>query len=358
MSLQQIAPEKTPGKMQPISTTPTKNTQIPSVPRMTTGSMKSVNNTFSFSENTSPVSFNKNSVRYDQIMDTLLNAGYTIEYRLYDGQTLTHLLARTVLGDRVVIKVVSPQYRATFPKLHSQSADIEMEHRSSTILIPQNIKMGALRCLNDDICGAAFICNGNVCTTERPSQNNKYEIVKRSEPQDFVEHQFVFKRPESIESDVGTVANLGKSIVAYPIVELSNLLQNPQVYIDRIANINLDIAENTFKLLDQDNHKLLGEIQKVENDISALGNMLNDVINQLNGEIASLTQTYQKLNPNQLPDQTEYYLVLKTLSQKKDIRRRLLNAVSNSYDSTQPIKSIPQYFREYVNPVLAEYEKS
>src|SRR5690625_2931351 len=122
MSFEKVIPEDTPGKMQMIDTTPTKGSTVPSVPRMKSNSMQSVESKLSrplggvAERNTPPLSFTSSNSKYNSTIDKLLEAGYNILNRLYNGELLTHLLAVTKLGDPVIIRVDSPKYREKFPK--------------------------------------------------------------------------------------------------------------------------------------------------------------------------------------------------------------------------------------------------
>jgi hypothetical protein len=272
---------------------------------------------------------------------------------------VTHLLARTLLGDRFLIKIDSPQYQASFPKLHTSnyeqnenktSSDLQIIHRSKTTLVPQEIKLGTLQCLNYDICGAAFICNGNICTSEK-SKANQLE-----------EHQFAFQTPQKLNLR----NELDPSSLAYPIVPLSQLLDDPETYIQRIAKINAEITEKNSHFLEMKNQDLKSQLRQLDNDLIGTKNVLLEIKERLDSEITNLTQAYldlkekwkgAQLDPNQLPDpiQAEYYHLLKALAQKKDLRRKLFTAIENAYSSTDALKNIPQFFREEINPVLKEY---
>jgi len=348
MSLQAIQIENTPGKLEPISATEFRKNIVPSIPRMTRGLMNPVQKTFKSVLNHPPVIVTKNAIRYDQIMDTLLDAGYLIDYRLYSDQTVTHLLAKTLLGDRFLIKVDSPQYQATFPKLHTNKTqkDIQLEHFPDMTLVPQETKMGTLKCLNYDICGAAFICEGNICTSERPLGSKQIQ-----------EDQYTMQTPQRLNSQ----NDFEPSSIALPIVSLKSLLNDPQDYIQRIAKINSEIVEVNAELLQSRNKTMIQELELIQTDLKALQQVLLDIKGALDEEIATLTQSYLRFAGQEMlpePIQSEYYLLLKTISQKKELRRRILTSIENAYNSTIPLKDIPKIIRAEVDPLLQEYARS
>lgn len=285
--------------------------------------------------------------RNDEMMEKLLRNGYLIEYRLYEGSSITHLVAKTRAGDNVILKIDNSQYRNGFPKMPSN--DIQLERKSAVVLVPQETKLGILECLNYDICGAAFICNNSICITEKKGE--------RSE-QSFTEENFVFRTQPSISG-----GKIGRNLVAYPILMLSKVLENPLQAEDQIAEQSKMISDLAFDRLDTYQKDLQNAISLLEKRSKNLETLNSMVRTDLDKEIEKLNEMYQKIRgvaPDTLPEdlQTDYYLKLRTLAEKKKLREKYLNGIASSYSITDTVQAIADDLLGYVDPLYQLYMES
>ena len=292
------------------------------------------------------VIFNEPSER-DEIIEKLLQNGYVIDYRMYEGPSIAHLLARTRAGDNVIVKIDSSHYRSSFPKIPTN--DIQLERKSAVVLVPQETKMSVLDCLNYDICGAAFICNNSICITEKKKHGGETS---------FVEENFVFRSQPSISG-----GKIGRNIMAYPIVLLSKILENPLKIEDQISEQSKTIADMAFGKLENYQKELEEVVLILQKRSKSLESVNNMVKSRLDKEILDLEKMYLRIrgvSPKSLPEdlQADYYLILRTLAEKKKIREKYLNGVANIYTTTGTIQTVSNDFLNSVDPIYNMYMES
>lgn len=275
---------------------------------------------------------------YDDLLEQLISHGYLVQYRLYEGSDLSYLMTRSRAGDVFLIQLEQP--RASLSRL----PEIRMQRRRDLTVVPQEIKVGALQCLNYDICGAAFVCDGNLCLAERPPQD----------PTGLVETDFALESPlEGIR--------LGRSVVAYPVVQLSDLLAQPQEYEGRLAQAADAMANLGMEVLNQDTRSFLQALDEVRAQVIEMATTAQDLQSQLDREIDRLTQFYleiRHLHPGDLPDdeQARYYLLLKSLADRKARRRQLIDAMANAQLAADLVRAVPKEIQSQLEPVLAPFQ--
>lgn len=297
--------------------------------------------------NVPPVSTNVELPRqgeaYNNLLEKLLANGYLVQYRLYDGQSLLYLMTLTRAGDTFLIRVDLPQERTGLGRV----PEVQIERRPVLTVVPQEIKVGALQCLNYDICGAAFVCDGNLCLAERPNGGLEEQVQ-------LVEEQFALKSP--IDG-----VRLGRSIVAYPVVQLSDLLADPKGYEDRLADASHAMANLGYEVLSQDTRSFLQALDQVRDNVIELATFSKNLSTDLDQDIEKLTEVYsdiRNLHPGDLPDdqQARYYLLLKTLADKKTQRRQLIDAVANAHQAANLVRSVPAEIHAQIDPFLRSKE--
>lgn len=277
----------------------------------------------------------------DSTMEQLLQKGYVIENRVYEGSSLSYFIAKTRLGDHVFIRIDNSQYSSTFP---ISNTDIQMENRSSVVVVPQETKMGILQCLEYDICGAAFICNNSVCVSQRKSLDPTGN---------FSEQNFIFKNGNP--SFVG--AKFNNSIVAYPVVPLSEILKDPIKSEERIAGASNAIAKVAFIRLRSYNQDLNDAIKKLIEQSSGLDKTIDESEKRMSDDIKKLSDAYESIkdiHPNTLSDidQSSYYAIQRTLADLKDLRTQFLNSFANAYKVSGMCRSVTEELRNNIEPVL------
>lgn len=121
------------------------------------------------------------------------------------------------------IKAVDPTGRTTFVDLDCEGyvavdpKDMTMAHSSKASVLPYSTKMGTYECASSDVCGVAFECDNEICTLKR---NN--ESLTPSEA------VFTSSRIDERASGHKEHGMLSNQPIAYPIVSLSDIKENPE----------------------------------------------------------------------------------------------------------------------------------
>jgi hypothetical protein len=286
-------------------------------------------------------------VREDTVMERLLRNGYLVKSRIYSGQKIAYLLARTKVGDCVFIKIDDPKYRDTFPTVEMSGMDDIQTSPSAVTIIPQDTKMGAMECLEYEICGAAFICNGAVCMAENPHRVPEIKSYK--------EQTLIFNS--------GAAASLGNSVMAYPIVNLSSLLADPKGMTDRIA-----VASN--KLLNLAGQKVQTGQEALVDSVEALNRKAVEIARfsqltqaGLNRDIALEMEDYAKwgnVDPTQLSNENyeRYDALLRSLAQKKELRAIAMARIGDAQALVKMINAVTQEIDSILNPIVDKVVQS
>lgn len=295
-------------------------------------------------ENVSP------EIRTDEIMEQLLRKGYIVEHRVYEGTYPSYMIARTRLGDRVFVRIDDQQYRMSFPQQLTTTSDIQMEKRSSVVLVPQETKMGVLQCLDYNICAAAFVCDNSICITQRRGTENS---------SNFTEENFVFKSGGTSF----TGGKIGSSIVAYPIILLSEILKDPVKTEERISMASNEIAKVSFARLRSYDEDLRDAVKRLTTQSENLAKFATEADKELSRDIKKLSDAYDKIKdiaPDTLSDrdQADYYAIQRALVNKKELRTQILNSIASAYKTSGMTRSISEEFRNNIDPVLTAYKNS
>lgn len=107
------------------------------------------------------------------------------------------------------------------------------QEKNGNIPIPYSYKTGTIKCVETDACGVVFECNGSYCTV-------------RANPTD------VNMPMESLycEAEVASTEVMfdESHVTAYPIVRLSEILENPELVCENIERVSHRILEVTYNL--------------------------------------------------------------------------------------------------------------
>lgn len=208
-------------------------------------------------------------IKIDSTIDNLLHKGYLVENRVCANSSLIYLMAKTRLGDQVLIKIDIPQYSSSRPS----SSDIQVDPS----LIPPKINL---------IPDTAFVCNHTMCISE----NENFNLISEN------------------------ISKFNNSIIFYPVMLLSDILTDPVKSEQLIAISSEKIAKAASSQL----HGYTQEFDQITNDIT---------------ELSAAYDKIKDISPDTLSDsdQADYYAIQRTLFTLKDTRANLLNSAANKF---------------------------
>jgi hypothetical protein len=243
----------------------------------------------------------------DTLSEKLGSKGYIVENRIYDNSSLCYLLAKTRLGDLVLIRVDSFQF-----SLPGMINDIQLDNRSSAIVVPHETKMGTLQCIEHGVCGAAYVCKDNICVTQR----------KGLDPMgNFSEETFSFKN--------GINEFVGNPIVPFPVISLSEILNNPIKREIKIAKASDAIAKVSFIRLRSYSQDFEDAVKRLIDQSNNIKRAINDNEKIISNNIHQMTQLYENIREiDSENDKVTYYDIQKILAELKDFRINFLDSTA------------------------------
>ena len=278
--------------------------------------------------------------REDTVMEKLLRNGYLVKSRIYGPSKIAYFLVKSKLGDCFFVKIDDPRYQDTFPSVEYSGLDDIQMSKSTVAVIPQQTRVGASECLEYGICGAAFVCNTSVCVSQ-PGAEPTLDT-------------FVFNSNRNIPS-----AMLGNSSVGYPIVNLSTLLKSPQEMEGKIEGASKALLREgrvrSLTLQDQ----LKTSVDQLETKIAELRRFSQVADDGLNEDIEKLETTFSGwsgIDPDQISveDRDRYDVLVKSLSQKKELRLKTWAKLGDVQNLTKIIDGLTKEIDSVMNPVVDE----
>ncbi len=284
--------------------------------------------------------------REDTIMERLLQNGYLVKARIYKGSQIGYFLARSREGDCFFIKIDNPKYQQSFPSVEFSGLDDVQLVKSLATIIPQDVKMGAIECMEYGICGAAFVCSGSICMTEPNSNSVSVTTVG--------EENFVFNSTRNIPA-----AMIGNSAMAYPVVYLSSLLSDPKGFEIKLSQLSSDLLKKTYSKIGKQQTELTSAVEKLQKKIEKLVTFAKVVREDLTLDISKVEAAFENIrdiDPTEVSSEERdlYSTILRSLAEKKDLQVKALTRLGDVYSLTETIDSLGKEIDILVNPVVDE----
>jgi len=242
-----------------------------------------------------------------------------------------YILATTGYGQKVLVEMDESGYVT----MGDHPVYIQSQNASS---IPYSHKIDVMDCMKDLSCGAAFICEGGVCTLKSG--------VSGPEETSFVVAEDLARK---------TVV-LGGHPMAIPIVKMSEIRANPME-----AKKNIDIATRRIMMASYDSTKAsikeLGmEINHMHKNFNQFCKSLMAAFDDLNGSIKALDERRIK---NGAPCSEEDYLkarkIYYNLYMRYELLEQLISYVPSIVSEKEVIKSVGSTFCESSKYIHEKY---
>jgi hypothetical protein len=296
-----------------------------------------------------PVFQSMTDTRSDPVMEKLLQTGYVIKSRVYQGQKVIYLLTKTRLGDKFFIQIDRAEYQNTFPVLSIPTNDITMTQTEKVINVPQETKIGVLNCLNLDVCGAAFVCDGSICFTKSS---------KLGQQVNFTEENFIYHTASSdFELSTGI---LGNSPLPYPIVAMSVVLAKPRE-VERLVETT---SHNLHKIAYEQTLNRITVFEQEAEHLSKYAAKLRAFLvmshDNLGSDITKLSTAFNNLESQPLSDATRpiYDTVIEGLYKKKWLWGSSIQAVRNAGNQVETLNIVDKTIQDMVNPTISKVAES
>ena len=251
------------------------------------------------------------------------NTRFNIENCIYQNSLPKYLIAKTKLGDRVLIRI-----NANNNEFKPSENDAFIEKRDSITLVKEETKMGVLQCLDHGIFGCAFICENGLSLCYRKNQN------------EYTEENFIFTTiPPSFTNKSGV----------YPIVHFPIEKEDEK----KIASAAENIAKISFIRLRSYNKSLEDAIIVLMEQNRNLARVSFEVERDLNEEIRRLTEIYEGLPLSDLS-----VTIQNALINRKELRTQFLNSLFKGYKITGMCHLISEELRKETDGIITTYYNS
>jgi len=227
--------------------------------------------------------------------------------------------------------------------------NMTMVQASGASSVPYSLKMGAYECADNDVCGVAFECDGEVCTLKRVDN-------------DVVPSEDVFAQ---VSSGSPLVANDGitkSQPIPYPIVSLTDIKKNPAQVMSSIRESHNRMRNVAFRQADRDAENLLDAVRNLDQEIARFNTNQKDVSAKLSRTISQLEeihQDYQRDPPSTAETKKAYRSVQYNLRRRNDLvidHLKLSESVTSRMDRIKELVGEIKSLNDYGEQLFAGVE--
>ena len=245
-------------------------------------------------------------VEDDSVERTLTRAGYVPVDQVLTKDDNDMMMCQ-------YIKAVDETGRTTFVDMDCEgyvSVDANSKPMVATneaSVVPYSVKMGTFECADSDVCGVAFECEGEVCTLKREGDS--------LEPTESVFTQSHQPGSEG-HSHHGMLKN---HPIAYPIVSLTDIMNNPEQVACSIRDSHNRMRNIGFSQCQRDSQDLSTSVDRLNKEIRRYISKQKEVSEALSRTIAQLEAAHAQTK-GQAPQSPEAAAVFRSV--KYNLRRR------------------------------------
>jgi len=268
----------------------------------------------------------------DDYVQELRQLGVVISTGMTSDGKLLYLLAVSKDGIPFVMFLDLLEYQRHLDSSGKRFSVVKLENQGRSNveeLLPQEVKIGALKCTELGVSGAVFINRGQVCFTKK----------KIGYPDDELRYT----------EEIFTVDGLPNSICGIPLVNMSSVLHEKeclvkvksaserlnQIYRQRLCTVLMDFDNTLARLTEQK---------------TGLTNFLNILYEPFRQQIET-----QEAMLKTLPSGSEnYQQLLQRIAQMREIRFRALEKISHLELHYQQIATISSQISAELDPVVGE----
>lgn len=202
----------------------------------------------------------------------------------------------------------------------------DVKYENTTPFLPNSIKNGILNGVQNMSSGAALVCDNGICTLLYDENLN----VK--------------------EENFGE--NLGEEQypLAYPIVRLSEIVNDPIGIDFSIASANKNLINNTFSILNNELQELVDEVKELNYCVNLAKNVINNksyILENGINKVSTINQQFNK-NPPTCDEEREYAdNINKILKSKHDQVQTLITIMQKVVNEKNNIRKICEKICQY-----------
>lgn len=276
----------------------------------------------------------------DGVEQTLLKHDYVpidkILTRSEDGQVMCKFIkAKDKVGHSAYVELDSAEPGHEFVDISNGETVLTSQDHAS--VVPYSVKMGTYECANSDVCGVAFECDNEICTMQRNDDS-------------MAPTESVFSYTTGMGDDQGILQN---HPISYPIVKLTEIMENPKMVTDSIKTSHEKMRNVAFGqcMKEVEDMKcaalnLQQQIDRFDEIQTTTSNVLSTTINQLE----EIHDMYEFRPPACDSEKRKLQTVRFNLSKRHDLTNNFLTycqsvnqRISNMKQLTDDLNSLNSY---------------
>ena len=295
------------------------------------------------------------------ITDELLKKGFVVTHRLYENGKLQSLVASSKKGDVLIFEVDDPSYNGSssgnaFPKVFSAN-DINITRTAqatayATDPVSDDTKRNALSTLENNICGAAYICNNTMCVTK--------PIVTSAGTQDesFSQDEYAFQNPTDIE---GSQGGAPAPYLTMPLsIVVAGTMAEDEIN-SYISEKSETLVNYTFRDIEKKKEELLATFDRLSLAVHAIPKVIDFLKTGLDKDIKQLEASYAYYS---LPENAQMLIatgnanhradILRALREKKLLKMRVANKLGVIDRYSRMAHAMTNEIMDTMDPIIDE----
>lgn len=279
-----------------------------------------------------------------QIEKQLVDAGYL---------PLDKILTKDNFGNLMCnyIKATDATGRGVFVELDCEGMvavspdDVVLSSAASASVVPYSVKMGTYECASSDVCGVAFECDNEICTLKRGANGltPKETVFSHSKTAHHGHHGVLDGHP-----------------IAYPIVRMSEIMQNPEAVAcsikashDRMRNTEFSSAAKDTQELAQASSDLHTHVKRYQKGQHYVSSTLSSTI----ADLEKLDRKYKQDPPSSDIEKNNHRLIHYNLRRRHDLvmdHIKISEAVNNRLNRIKELSQEIAELNDYSNSLFKD----
>lgn len=204
----------------------------------------------------------------------------------------------------------------------------DVSYKNANPFLPNSIKNGIMNGVQNMAAGAALVCDNGICTLLYDEESNVSE------------------------KNFGDISEEDQYPSAYPIIRLSEIVNDPVGTNFGIAMTNKNLVNNSFSILNAELEELYSEVKELSNCVNQVRKTIFNKSLDLEKSInkISVANNYLIRNPPEHDDEREYAEKLSEMSKiRHDQIQTLLAIMQKVASEKRNIKAITEKIHQFEN---------
>lgn len=274
------------------------------------------------------------------VENILSEHGYTVASKINvrspgNPTVARYLEANNMMGHRVFIDIDTDGFVAVSP------TDLTLYEGKLATVIPTSTKHGMLKCVGNGVCGVAFVCEDGICALQQEGPGAPTETT------------FLYR-----EQTNDRIARLGDRAIAYPIVRLSEIIENNELVTEIISEATNRIRQNAMDSCRENFRKMQDAIDELYDAFNEFTEVQQQAFTDLSTSITQLEDmNYDYINspPSDENSQERYKQLMYNLKKRHEMESELIYVCSSVSKKREKIMKWTQHLRNASEETVRDF---